>query len=312
METEQNFDKEEIEIITNKNNINPEKKTFSPFLPSSYVKCYSKTRFDVTTFDFTWEIEQFTSLLKIVDVIESPKFPETEKYKIEMRFSHEAESDKNEIKLYIRTQQQTLFDPCNQTNYNPNYKYNPNNRYDKYSERDSKPVTVQKTFHGFCTTTVMDSCKTVISSKSILGHIMDMTSLITISKSKLEFNHPNTLIIYCKFEIFVKPINNTIRLNLYPTALKDVKSHEDSTVESEKDEKSIKFILGEDQYVVSKKLLRATKSTYFTYLCRTHEGKEKNMTNDLITNNELQAFKQILFQLAQYQIKVIMICLKRY
>ena len=64
-------------------------------------------------------------------------------------------------------------------------------------------------------------------------------------------------------------------------------------LDKSKYEKSIKFIVGEKQYVLSQKLLYATKSSYFQNICHTHAGRTKDMTNEL-TDDEIQAFQQIL------------------
>ncbi|XP_071578508.1 speckle-type POZ protein-like [Temnothorax nylanderi] len=135
--------------------------------------------------------------------------------------------------------------------------------------------------------------ETVLSSRSISCLISDMTLLIDVSDDS--YISTEAFIIHCKIENFHQLINNTIHMNLQPSApvFKEVNSLEDSTFEFESD-KSIKFIVGEEQYVISKKLLCDTNSSYFKIICLTHDGKEKDMTNELATDNELQTFKQIL------------------
>ncbi|XP_071578520.1 speckle-type POZ protein-like [Temnothorax nylanderi] len=135
----------------------------------------------------------------------------------------------------------------------------------------------------------------VLWSRSISCRISDMTLLIEVS----DYSCISTeaFIIHCKIEHFHQLISNTIHMNLQPstTVFKEVKSFEGSTLEFiSKNEKSIKFIVGEEQYVISKKLLCDTNSSYFKIICLTHDGKEKDMTNELATDNELQTFKQIL------------------
>ncbi|XP_024886042.1 BTB and MATH domain-containing protein 43-like [Temnothorax curvispinosus] len=135
----------------------------------------------------------------------------------------------------------------------------------------------------------------VLSSRSFSGLISDMTLLIEVS----DYSCISTeaFIIHCKIENFHQLISNTIHMNLQPstTVFKKVKSFEGSTLEFiSKNEKSIKFIVGEEQYVIPKKLLCDTNSSYFKIICLTRGEKEKDMTNELATDNELQTFKQIL------------------
>ncbi|XP_024888862.1 uncharacterized protein LOC112465526 isoform X2 [Temnothorax curvispinosus] len=93
-------------------------------------------------------------------------------------------------------------------------------------------------------------------------------------------------------------ITNTIALPSIPEIefSRNVTCFEDSTSDEFrfKDEESIKFIVGEEEYVISKKLLCSTNSSYFKNICLTHRGKEKDMTDELIANSELLTFKQIL------------------
>ncbi|XP_071636653.1 uncharacterized protein [Temnothorax longispinosus] len=133
----------------------------------------------------------------------------------------------------------------------------------------------------------------VLSSRSISCLISDMTLLIDVSDRS--YISTEAFIIHCKIENFHKLINNTIHMNLQPTApvFKEVKSLEDSTFEFES-EKSIKFIVGEEEYVISKKILCDTNSSYFKYICLTHKEKEKDMTNELVTDNEVESFQQVL------------------
>lgn len=150
-------------------------------------------------------------------------------------------------------------------------------------------IRTDTAFIGSCITTVM-SCslsETVLSTKSISSRISDMTLLIEIPSYK--FNYHNTLKIHCKFEIF-QPISSTIHMNL-PTNTEDLTPGKFQS----KNEETIKFIIGNEQYVASKKLLCATNSSYFTNLCLTLNGKEKDMTNELITHDEIQNFKILLF-----------------
>ncbi|EGI62742.1 Speckle-type POZ protein B [Acromyrmex echinatior] len=106
------------------------------------------------------------------------------------------------------------------------------------------------------------------------------------------------LTIYFEFEIFHKLKSNILHTNLSSTSStlfsKDIKSLEDSILNElqSKNDESINFILGKEQYVVSKKLLCATNSSYFKNICQTHEAKI-DMTNEL-TLDELENFKILL------------------
>ncbi|XP_071578513.1 uncharacterized protein [Temnothorax nylanderi] len=128
----------------------------------------------------------------------------------------------------------------------------------------------------------------VLLSRSISCLISDMTLLIDVSDHS--YISTEAFIIHCKIDNFHKLINNTIHMNLQPSApvFKEVKSLEFES------EKSIKFIVGEEEYVISKKILCDTNSSYFKYICFTHKEKEKDMTNELVTDDEVECFKQIL------------------
>ncbi|XP_071578506.1 uncharacterized protein [Temnothorax nylanderi] len=237
----------------------PEKEQtiFSSFLPS-YIKSCSQTQIKSTILDHTWKIDQFLRFSKITNTIKSPAFPETGEYMIQMNVFRQAGSLKS-LHFYIRT---------------------------------------GKTFNGSCATTIMLPPETALLSNSILGRITDMTLLIGISTSKFQFISADTLIIHCKLENLHKVTNNVIHMNLQPstTVLKEMKSLGDSTLKFEsncKIKKPIRFKVGEEQYIISRKLLYATNSRYFKDICLTYEGTEKDMTNEL-TNNELLTFKQIL------------------
>ncbi|XP_071625483.1 speckle-type POZ protein-like [Temnothorax longispinosus] len=134
----------------------------------------------------------------------------------------------------------------------------------------------------------------VLLSRSFSGLISDMTLLIDVSDRS--YISTEAFIIHCKIEHFHNLINNTIHMNLQPSApvFKEVKSLEDSTFEFASKNESFKFIVGEEEYVISKKLLCDTNSSYFKYICRTHKEKEKDMTNELVTDNEVESFKQVL------------------
>lgn len=249
-------DKTKVENIYTQ--ITPEKEQkASTFLPS-YIKSCSETRFEMISFDYSWKIEEFKRFSECADTLESPSFPANGHYRIKMNVLRK-DNALNTIQFYIRTDAE---------------------------------------FTGSCTTTLNHPTNICLSSKGISGRIKDMTLLTEFAIYNYQFECEGTLIIRCKIEIFHKLINNTIHMNLTPssTIYKDVISDEDSIPESEfKNEKSIKFILGEEQFIISKKLLYATNSDYFKDICLTHKGKEKDMTNDFTTSDEFLTFKQMLF-----------------
>ncbi|KYN16010.1 hypothetical protein ALC57_11735 [Trachymyrmex cornetzi] len=124
-----------------------------------------------------------------------------------------------------------------------------------------------------------------------------MTFLTKIPENRLFRSTSTSTTIYCKFEIFHKLENNTIRMNLSSTSSalfsKDVKSLEVLNLNEfqSKNDESLNFILGSEQYAVSKKLLRGTNSSYFKNICQTHKS-EIDMTNELMS--ELENFKILL------------------
>ncbi|XP_071578504.1 uncharacterized protein [Temnothorax nylanderi] len=253
---EKQVTEEEVQVISTDKIIAEEARTISsPFLPS-YIKSCSQTQIKSKILDHTWKIDQFLRFSKIIRTLKSPSFPETGQHAIQMSVLRQPGTT-GVVNFYIRT---------------------------------------SKAFNGSCTTTVMYPPETALSSNSILGRISDMTLLIGISTAEFQFNSTDTLIIHCKFECFHKVGNNTIHMHLLPSStavLKDMKSHDDSTLEF-KSREPIKFLVGGEQYVVSRELLYATNSSYFKDMCLTHEEIEKDMTKELVTDNEVESFKQIL------------------
>jgi len=207
--------------------------------------------------DYLWKINQFNRFCETISTLNSPTFPENGPYMIKMNIQMNIiKSDPliTTAQIYLHT---------------------------------------NVTFIGSCTVSVMHPSDSVIS-KSISGHIMDMTLLTEISNLT---HYTDTFMLHCKFEIFRELVNSTIQMNLLPSSIKNVKSIKNTIFgESEfnnKNGSSIKFIVGNEHYVVPKKLLCATDSSYFRNICLTYEEKEKDMTNEL-TSSELQAFKQLL------------------
>ncbi|XP_071653481.1 speckle-type POZ protein-like [Temnothorax longispinosus] len=366
-----------------------EQKVSSPFLPS-YTKSYSQTRFDVTTSEYTWKIDQFGRLSAIVDTLNSPPFGENNQYKIQMDISRK--DLLCAIRISIRTNTAfsgscttTIMHPPEKARSEATFRYTVENisemknwqlspafyvrnlpwkitvrpprssqtqenqrslgfylQCDGESESTSwscyavaelrllsckegqKPF-IRKTKHLFniekdswgfpnfmtwedvldpdrgfikddsITLEARVEADAVLSSRSISCLISDMTLLIDVSDRS--YISTEAFIIHCKIENFQKLINNTIHMNLQLSApvFKEVKSLEDSTFEfASKDDKSIKFIVGEEEYVISKKTLCDTNSSYFKYICLTHKEKEKDMTNELVTDDEVESFQQVL------------------
>ncbi|XP_071578517.1 uncharacterized protein [Temnothorax nylanderi] len=259
MEEEQISDKE-VELIPSENTLEKKQTVSSPFLPS-YIKRCSRTNLESTIFDYTWTIEQYKRFSTIKHMI--PSFPEIGQCELLMNVLRDDSSSIKGIKLNILT---------------------------------------DNSFHGSCTTTLMPvmlpSGDYISLSRFISGHISNMTLLFEyylIQNSGLG----DTLTINCKFEIFCNLIYKTICMNLLPSSTKlskDVTYFEDPSFDKfeYKDEESIKFIVVEKPYVISKKSLCAINSSYFKNICLTHKEVEKDMTNELGTNEEIESFKQIL------------------
>ncbi|XP_036142437.1 TD and POZ domain-containing protein 1-like [Monomorium pharaonis] len=252
------------EISDDKEILPQKEQTISSLLLPSYIKSYSETSLESTTIDYRWRINKFNHLFHVLDTLKSPAFPENDQYmNIYLNFTHKPTRMSlggpycYTLKLYLLT---------------------------------TKP------FVGICTTVTRYSDQK-FCEKSISGYISNMTELYTCLN--LTFKHDiDSFLVRCKFEIFRHLENNARHIcNLLPssTISKDIKSLEDSTFEDKsKGDKSITFILGTERYIISKKLLWTTNSNYFKNICLTHEAKEKNMTNELKTNEEIEAFKQIL------------------
>ncbi|XP_024888864.1 BTB and MATH domain-containing protein 43-like [Temnothorax curvispinosus] len=265
MEENQISDTEVQNLSTDgENTLEKEQTVSSPVLPS-YIKSYSQTHIESTIVDQTWKIDKYMRFSRITNIIPFPSFLKIGPCKIEFRVPFDSPYLRKRIQLRILTNKQS--------------------------------------FDGSCTTTIMaPTANNVLSSKFISGRISDRILLIEISLSDSQISYTDSLIIHCKFEIFHNLINKTVHMNLLPSSKefsKDVTHVEDSTSDEFrfKDEESIKFIVGEDQYVISKKSLCAINSSYFNNICRTHEGEEKNMTinmNELVADNEVESFGQIL------------------
>ncbi|XP_011865822.1 PREDICTED: uncharacterized protein LOC105560917 [Vollenhovia emeryi] len=220
----------------------------------SCTKSYSESRMEFTTFEYTWKIVGFDRFYKATSTLLSSPFAE-DQFRIEMNSSHQ---DKI-IKFHIRT------------------------------------LTA---FTGSCTTTVTDSniccSESNKSLKYVSGIIHDKTLLVEI---KLSCPWYYDCVIHCEIEIYQKLISNTMHMDLLSSLaiFKDMKRLNNSTLKFEsKNEKSIKFVVGEESYIISKKLLWATNSSYFMNVCLTHEGEEKDMTSELDELGEMHTFKKIL------------------
>ncbi|XP_071578516.1 uncharacterized protein [Temnothorax nylanderi] len=241
----------------NKIILKKEQTVSSPFLPS-YIKSYSETQIKSTIVDHTWRIVQLHKFMSLpnISMIKSPPFPDTGEYVIQINVSRQPDT-KHVLKFYILT---------------------------------------SKTFSGSCTTTITLPFQNVTSLKFVSGHISNMTLLNEISTF---IYSSDTVIVRCEFEIFHDLEHKTIqRTNLTPSSTvfsKDARYFENLIFDEEsKDEESMKFLVGGEYYVVSRELLYATNSSYFKNICLTHEEKEKDMTNELVTDNEVESFKQIL------------------
>ncbi|XP_024873310.1 protein roadkill-like isoform X2 [Temnothorax curvispinosus] len=241
--------------------------TVSLPLSPSYIKSCSRTQIKSTIVDHTWKIDQFMCLPNITSMIKSPPFPDTGQYMIQIDILRQPDTI-CVLKFCILT---------------------------------------SKTFNGSCTTTIMLQPARTLTSRFITGGISNKTLLLEISTSNFQIHYSDTLIVHCKLEYFHELEHETTRMNLIPSSTvfsKDARYFENLIFDKEpKDEESIKFVVGREQYFVSKKLLWASKSSYFKNICRTHEqGREKNMTKEL-TSNELQTFKQILLYIITGSVK---------
>ncbi|XP_071653483.1 uncharacterized protein [Temnothorax longispinosus] len=225
---------------------------------SSCTKSYSRTNLESTIFDHTWTIEQYKNFSTIKHMI--PSIPEIGQCAILMNILRDDSSSIKAIKLNILT---------------------------------------DNSFNGSCTTVIMRLSGEIVSSKSISGHISNMTLLTEFLTQNCRLDLGNTLVVNCRFEIFCNLINNTICMNLLPWSTefsRNMEYFEDSSFDklAYKDEESIKFIVERKPYVIPKKSLCAINSSYFKNICLTHDEKEKDMTSELVTHNEVESFKQIL------------------
>ncbi|XP_011863388.1 PREDICTED: TD and POZ domain-containing protein 3-like [Vollenhovia emeryi] len=234
--------------------MNPETQEVSSLFLPAYTKSYATSRIEMTTIEYTWKIENFEDIYGNITQLQSPPLDKEGQYII--KISRSPQDSKIQFNLCTKA-----------------------------------------TFIGSCTTAIT-VCSYKISNV-ISGCILNEALLLEAStdnfcKNGVYFNR-DTALIYCKIKVFHNLINSTVYMNSpSETVFKDVKSFEDSTLElKNEDEKSIVFIVEDEQYVISKKLLWNTGSSYFQNVCRTHKGKVKDMKDEL-QQNELKAFKQIL------------------
>ncbi|XP_024888863.1 cell wall protein DAN4-like [Temnothorax curvispinosus] len=175
-------DEKEVKNISTVITSEKEQTVSLPFL--SNIKSCSETQIKSSTLDHTWRIKQFKCLYEFVKMMESPPFPETGQYRIQMERQYVPHSPTyNVVCFYILT---------------------------------------SNTFNGLCITTIMLPSGEVVSSKSISGSISNNTLLIEILEDKLlsALDHIDTLTIHCKFEFFCNVVNKTIRLNSLPSSNK--------------------------------------------------------------------------------------------
>ncbi|XP_011868710.1 PREDICTED: speckle-type POZ protein A-like [Vollenhovia emeryi] len=231
----------------------------SPFLPA-YTKSYAASRIEMITIEYTWKIENFDDIYRSLTQLQSPPLDKEGQYSIKMNIS-------------------------------------------RLSKRDSKiqfNLCTKTTFIGLCSTAINvcqfkteNQISDPISNEALLLEL-STDHFYNYQRSYSSFKR-DTALIYCNIKVFHNQINSTVYMNSpSETVFKDVKSLEDSTLELEnEDEKAIVFIVEDEQYVISKKLLWNTGSSYFQNVCRTHKGKVKDMKDEL-QQNELNTFKQIL------------------
>ncbi|XP_024888861.1 uncharacterized protein LOC112465526 isoform X1 [Temnothorax curvispinosus] len=254
---EKQISDKEVENIPKKEQT---QQTVSPSHLPLYIKSYSETHIESTIIDHIWKIYQFMRFSTITNTIALPSIPEIGQCVIRMIVSRQVNSQNDVIAFYILT---------------------------------------SKSFYGSCGTIITLPAEDFSSSNIVSGLISNKTLLIKISTDEFQLIPESTLTIRCKLKIYHHLINKSMRMNLVPSLTefsRNVTCFEDSTSDEFrfKDEESIKFIVGEEEYVISKKLLCSTNSSYFKNICLTHRGKEKDMTDELIANSELLTFKQIL------------------
>ncbi|XP_011695753.1 PREDICTED: uncharacterized protein LOC105454662 [Wasmannia auropunctata] len=275
MEGKEISDKRQVENIFADNEMSSEKKQASSFL-SSYTKSYSSTQIESITFEHSWKIDKFRLVFQATNILRSPRFPENGENMIQANAILESECYAKSkfvkaIQLYIRT---------------------------------------NTAFIGSCTTTVKNVNYNSDLSKSISGHMKDMTLLIEISN--LNYNEFITALeIHCKFEICQRVISKSMHMNLLPFSTiysKDVKSEDSTLNQFEPENKNpIKFIISGEQFVIPKTMLYATNSNYFKNICLTYKEDEIELTNELMRNNEVQAFKYLLLFILTGSIKEIQV-----
>ncbi|XP_011706242.1 PREDICTED: uncharacterized protein LOC105461442 isoform X4 [Wasmannia auropunctata] len=79
MEGKENSDEKQVENVFTEES--SEKQQALSVLPS-YVKSYSTTRIESTTFEYSWKIDQFKLVCKIIDTLRSAPFPENDHFTV--------------------------------------------------------------------------------------------------------------------------------------------------------------------------------------------------------------------------------------
>ncbi|KAH0948741.1 hypothetical protein HN011_000065 [Eciton burchellii] len=168
--------------------------------------------------------------------IHSAAFPETALLKIEMQLSHMSSEYKNDvIKFYIHT---------------------------------------EKPFRGVCDISANHLDKNELCT-SIAGCMGNRSCLYeTTIQALLQHVNENTLTLNFTFVIFHEMLNETMHImskSLNQTITKEKQNFLDNSFSSSQ----VIFKTNDNTYKVSKQLLYATNSCYFTLVCKTYEaGKE--------------------------------------
>ncbi|XP_011704822.1 PREDICTED: uncharacterized protein LOC105460072, partial [Wasmannia auropunctata] len=207
MEGKENSDEKQVENVFTEES--SEKQQALSVLPS-YIKSYSTTQIESTTFEYSWKIDQFKLVCKILDTLCSAPFPENGKYMIQMNIIRKSKSPNEDKLLSGNNNTSNIF--CNSCHTNRsfycNYCRNTNSTVEKNWFESLNAQIYMRTntpFFGSCT--VMNSPK-LVQSKTVAGHIEDMTLLM--ETSDLDYIYTDTLKIHCKFEIFHTITNKAI------------------------------------------------------------------------------------------------------
>lgn len=228
----------------------------------SYNKSYSRTWFQSSVVEYTWDIDRAITLFKIVKVLFSEAFPETALYRIKLNIDIDTSQILNsKLRFYLLTETE---------------------------------------FMGICDCFVYSADFNQIPCKSTTGLISNMTLLYETTLESLGRDSfiRDRIVMYFKFEILHRFFTQSIHMDIIPsrtTIYKDLNPECAIRINFKANNKeSITFIVNGERYDLPKTLLRAVNSKYFKNICDMYENNKNNIPYEIKIDDMPIAFKEML------------------